>query len=149
MPGGYIFCGGMQKQWGYLPETAAVITFPIPFSVAVYSIQSNAYYDIFGGGGYERYPYSASKNNMKIAYQEETTHLMYIAVGRQEQWGEATLNAAKNLPVSFSQAAYCAVGTPRGAVNTDNTIIQNISQNSVTFANYGYNGKCYFVVVSL
>lgn len=61
------------------------------------------------------------------------------------QWGEATLNSAKTLPISFSQAAYCAVGTPQGAVNTDNTIIQKISTNSVTFANYGYNGKCYFI----
>ena len=59
------------------------------------------------------------------------------------------MNTAKSLPISFSQAAYCAVGTPRGAANTDNTTIQNISKNSVTFGNYGYNGKCYFIVVGL
>ena len=59
------------------------------------------------------------------------------------------MNSAKTLPISFSQTAYCAVGTPQGAVNTDNTIIQKISINSVTFANYGYNGKCYFIVARL
>ena len=74
----------------------------------------------------------------------------YIAVCKvQEQWGEATLNSAKTLPISFSQAAYCAVGTPQGAVNADNTIILKTSTNSVTFANYGYNGKCYFIAIGL
>ena len=38
------------------------------------------------------------------------------------------MNSAKTLPISFSQAAYCAVGTPQGAVNTDNTIIQKPAQ---------------------
>lgn len=59
------------------------------------------------------------------------------------------MNSAKTLPISFAQAAYCAVGTPQGAANTDNTIIQKISINSVTFANYGYNGKCYFIAIGL
>lgn len=72
----------VSKQWGYLPETYSDITFPIPFSVAIYSIQSNAYYNSFGGGGYERYPYAANKSKMNIAYQEQTPYLMYIAVGR-------------------------------------------------------------------
>lgn len=71
------------------------------------------------------------------------------AASVNKQWGEATLNSAKTLPISFSQTAYCAVGTPQGAVNTDNTIIQKISTNSVTFSNYGYNGKCYFIVIGL
>ena len=65
------------------------------------------------------------------------------------QWGEATLNSAKTLPISFSQAAYCAVGTPQGAANTDNTTIQKTSTNSVTFENYGYNGKCYFIAAGV
>ena len=75
--------------------------------------------------------------------------IIIILQQASKQWGEATLNAAKTLPISFSQAAYCAVGTPRGAVNTDNTIAQKIGLNSVIFANYGYNGKCYFVVCGL
>ena len=75
--------------------------------------------------------------------------IIIILQQASKQWGEATLNAAKTLPISFSQAAYCAVGTPRGAANTDNTTCYKIDVNSVYFSNYGYNGKCYFVVVGL
>lgn len=85
------------------------------------------------------------KNHLQLGLIRELIGLLPVG----KQWGEATLNSAKNLPISFSQAAYCAVGTPQGAINTDNTIIQKISTNSVTFANYGYNGKCYFIVVGL
>lgn len=56
------------------------------------------------------------------------------------------LNSTKTLPISFSQTAYNAVETPQDTVNTDNTIIQKINTNSVTFANYEYNDKCYFIV---
>lgn len=64
-----------------MPSTSSDITFPIPFPTAVYSVQSNAYYENFGGGGYERYPYSATKTKVNIAYQSQTSFIMYIALG--------------------------------------------------------------------
>ena len=85
------------------------------------------------------------KNHLQLGLIRELIGLLPVG----KQWGEATLNAAKTLPISFAEVAYCAVGTPRGAANTDNTTCYKIDVNSVYFSNYGYNGKCYFIVVGL
>ena len=77
----FIFWQPVGKQWGYLPKTSSDITFPIPFPTAVYSVQSNAYNEESGNGGYERHPYSATKTKVNIAYQSQTSFMMYIALG--------------------------------------------------------------------
>ena len=64
-----------------MPKTSSDITFPIPFPTAVYSVQSNAYNEESGNGGYERHPYSATKTKVNIAYQSQTSFMMYIALG--------------------------------------------------------------------
>ena len=143
-----------QKQWGLTASAATgTQTLPISFSTTNYAIVvSQSDWD----SNAEKYCARVKTRNKSSfswfwgsVFQSGNGRLCFIVAGHQKQWGEATLNSAKTLPISFSQAAYCAVGTPQGAANTDNTTYYKIDVNSVYFSNYGYNGKCYFIVVGL
>ena len=141
------------KQWGLAGQTDEIVTFPVAFASAVFtvvkSLKDVTYSSTFSP------MYISNTNYTLTGFTQNRANTViggsrpWVAFGKQKQWGEATLNSAKTLPISFSQAAYCAVGTPRSAVNTDNTTCYKIDVNSVYFSNYGYNGKCYFVVVGL
>lgn len=146
------------KQWGYESKSgvSGSAAFALPVSATILAaasmLKSNQNNDEqlgwHGIGTWSTTQINVTWNTYEG--RSPVNAVGYIAVCKvQEQWGEATLNSAKTLPISFSQAAYCAVGTPQGAANTDNTVAQKISINSVTFGNYGYNGKCYFIVFGL
>ena len=149
---------GKQKQWGYVSKSAvsgsAAFTLPVSATIlAAASMLKSNQNDSVQLGWHGIGTWSTTQINVTWNTYEGRSAVNavgYIAVSKvQEQWGEATLNSAKTLPISFSQAAYCAVGTPQGAANTDNTTYYKIDVNSVYFSNYGYNGKCYFIVVGL
>ena len=70
-----------------------------------------------------------------------------MLLSANKQWGEATLNSAKTLPISFSQSAYCAVGIELAAYKDPNTILKKLDLNSVYFENGAYSTKCNFIAL--